>query len=74
MPDDDKVDVTTGPLTDPGTEVDATDKTPENVPSTTGGEQIGSAKLGAQRDAQVRVAEQAALTSKPTAQMKGLLR
>ena len=41
MPDDDKVDVTTGPLTDPGTDVDATDKTPENIPSATGGEQIG---------------------------------
>jgi NADH-quinone oxidoreductase subunit C len=39
MADGDK-DLTTGPITEPGTEVDATATMPENVPST-GGEQVG---------------------------------
>jgi NADH-quinone oxidoreductase subunit C len=39
---DEKPDVTTGPLTQPGTDLDATDKMPENVPEGDGtGEQIG---------------------------------
>jgi NADH-quinone oxidoreductase subunit C len=37
---DDKPNPTTGPLSEPGTEVDATDKMPENLPAA-GGEQIG---------------------------------
>jgi NADH-quinone oxidoreductase subunit B len=37
-------------------------------------EQIGSAPLGVNREKAAREAEVAALTAKPTAQMKGLLR
>src|SRR5918995_1537069 len=37
-------------------------------------EQIGSAPLGVNREKAARAAEQAALTAKPTAQMKGLLK
>jgi NADH-quinone oxidoreductase subunit B len=37
-------------------------------------EQIGSAPLGVNREKAAREAETAALTAKPTAQMKGLLR
>jgi len=42
MADDDRPDPTTGPFTETGTDVDATDKMPENVPSTGDeAEQIG---------------------------------
>jgi NADH-quinone oxidoreductase subunit B len=37
-------------------------------------EQIGAAPLGVNRERVAREAEQAALTAKPTAQLKGLLR
>jgi NADH-quinone oxidoreductase subunit B len=37
-------------------------------------EQIGNTKLGAHRAAEIKANEALALTDKPTAQMKGLLR